>query len=120
MLRGYYDTNYAGDTNDRKSTMSSMFKEGLCAVSLNSKRLLTKATSMVEAEYMAMSHSTQEAIWLRQLMADVRFTQDSATIITCGNQGSMLLAKNPTYHSCTKDIDVQYHFIREKLESGVI
>ena len=74
----------------------------------------------VEAEYMANSHSTKEAIWLRQLMADVRCTQHDGTTIMCDNQGSMLLAKNPTHHSRTKHIDVQYNFIREKLEMKVI
>ena len=53
-------------------------------------------------------------------MADVRSTQDGATTIMCDNQRSMLLAKNSIHHSRMKHIDMQYHFIREKLESGVI
>ena len=53
-------------------------------------------------------------------MADVRYTQEEAAKIMCDNQGCMSLAKNPTHHSRTKHIDVQYHFIREKLETGVI
>ena len=69
---------------------------------------------------MATSHSTKEAIWLRQLMADVGCTQDGPTTVMCDNQGSMPLAKNPTHHSRTKHIDVQHHFIREKLELAVI
>jgi hypothetical protein len=74
----------------------------------------------MEAQYMARSHVTKEAIWLRQLMADVGCAQEEATTIMCDNQGSISLAKNPTHHSRTKHIDVQYHFIREKLEMGVI
>ena len=53
-------------------------------------------------------------------MADVGCAQREATTIMCDNQGSISLAKNPTHHSRTKHIDVQYHFIREKLEIGVI
>jgi hypothetical protein len=30
----------------------------------------------------------------------------------------MALAKNPGYHAKTKHIDIQYHFIREKVENG--
>jgi hypothetical protein len=97
-----------------------MFKVGLGAISWNSKRQQTTATSTVEAEYMATSHSAKEAIWLRQLMADVGCAQEDATTIMSDNQGSISLAKNPTHHSRTKHIDVQYHFIREKLEMGVI
>ncbi len=62
----------------------------------------------------------KEAIWLRKLMADVGLVQDGATSIMCDNQGCIALAKNPTHHSRTKHIDIQHHFIREKLESGEI
>ncbi len=120
VLSGYCDADYAGDMDDRKSTTGYMFKVGLGAVSWNSKRQQTTATSTVEAEYMATSHGTKEAIWLRQLMADVGCAQGEATTIMCDNQGSISLAKNPTHHSRTKHIDVQYHFIREKLDMGVI
>ena len=88
-----------------------MFKVGLGTISWNSNRQQTTAMSTVEAEYMAMSHSTKEAIWLRQLMADVTCTQDGATSIMCDNLGSIWLAKNTTHHLRTKHIDVQYHFI---------
>ena len=54
---------------------------------------------------------------MRQLTADV---PEEATTITSDNQGCMSLAMNPTHHSQTKHIDVQHHFIREKLETRVI
>ena len=69
---------------------------------------------------MAASQSTKEAIWLRKLLDDVWFVQEGATTIMCDNQGCIALAKNPTHHSRTKHIDVQYHFICVKLESGEI
>ena len=69
---------------------------------------------------MATSQSTKEAIWLPKLLADVGFIQEGATTIMCDNQGCIALAKNPTHHSRTKHIDVQHHFIREKLESEEI
>ena len=97
-----------------------MFKVGSGVVSWNSKRQQTMTMSTVEAEYMATSHGTKEAIYLRQLMADVRCRQEETTMIMCDNQGCMSLSKNLTHHSRTKHIDVQYHFIQEKLETGVI
>ena len=99
VLSGYCNADYVGDTNNRRSTTAYMFKVGSGAVSWNSKRQQTRAMFMVEAEYMATSHSTKEAIWLRQLMADVRCTQHDATTIMCDNQGSMSLAKNEA-HRC--------------------
>ena len=37
--------------------------------------------------------------------------------IDCDSQSAIFLAKNPTYHSRTKHIDVQYHFVRDMVES---
>ena len=53
-------------------------------------------------------------------MADVGCVQHKGTTMMSDNQGSIALVKNPKHHSRTKHIDVQHHFIREKLEDGVI
>ena len=119
-LRGYCDADWAGDANERRSTTGYVFYVGDGAISWNCRRQPTIALSTTEAEYMATSQSTKEAIWLRKLLADVGFVQEGATTIMCDNQGCIALAKNPTHHSRTKHIDVQHHFIREKLESDEI
>jgi hypothetical protein len=53
-------------------------------------------------------------------LADVGLVQEGSTRILCDNQGAIALAKNPTHHSRTKHIDVQHHFIRERVEAEVI
>jgi hypothetical protein len=40
--------------------------------------------------------------------------------INCNSQSAMFLAKNPTYHSNTKHIDLQYHFIRDMVERNTV
>ncbi len=119
-MRGYCDADWGGDANERRSTTGYVFFVGVGAVSWNCKRQPTIALSTTEAEYMAISHCTKEARWLRKLMADVGLVQNGATNIMCDNQGYIALAKNPTHHSRTKHIDIQHHFIREKLESEEI
>ena len=119
-LHGYCDADWAGDEADRRSTTGYVFMLGVGAISWNSKRQPTIALSTTEAEYMAMSACTKEAIWLRQLLADVGLVQEGSTHILCDNQGAIALAKNPTHHSRTKHIDVQHHFIRERVEAEVI
>jgi hypothetical protein len=120
QLHGYCDVDWAGDTQDRRSTTGYVFMLGNGAISWNSKRQPTIALSTTEAEYMATSQGIKEAIWLRQLLEDVGFVQENATKMECDNQGCIALAKNPTHHSRTKHIDIQYHFIREKIEHEVI
>jgi hypothetical protein len=81
-----------------------------------SKRQPTVALSTMEAEYMVASHCTREAMWLRQLLDDVRCKYDEGTVIMCDNQGAIALAKNPVCDARTKHIEVQHHFVREKVQ----
>ena len=117
-LRGYCDADWAGDANERRSTTGYVFFVG--AISWNCRRQPTIALSTIETEYMATSQSTREAIWLRKLLRDVGFVQQDATTIMCDDQGCIALAKNPTHHSRTKHINMQHHFICEKLEGDQI
>uniref|UniRef100_A0AAV1UZ49 Copia protein n=1 Tax=Peronospora matthiolae TaxID=2874970 RepID=A0AAV1UZ49_9STRA len=47
-------------------------------------------------------------------------TSDEAIKMYEDNQGSIALAKNPEFHKRTKHIDIRYHFVREKVESGEV
>ena len=69
---------------------------------------------------MATSHCMKEAVWLRQLLEDVRYVEGTPIFIVCDNEGCIALAKNPTYYSRTKHINVQHHFIRKKLKNQEI
>jgi hypothetical protein len=69
---------------------------------------------------MAATQATKEAIWIRRLLGDLGHQQDFATTIYEDNQGTIELAKNPVHHQRTKHIDIQHHFVREKIESGEI
>jgi hypothetical protein len=119
-LVGFCDADWAGDTNDRRSTTGYVFLVGRGSISWKCKKQSTIALSTTQAEYMATTQCTKEAIWLRQLLADVGYVQEEATSIMCDNQGCIQLAKNPMNHSRTKHIDIQHHFIKEKLETEEI
>lgn len=64
ILEGYADADWGGDSSTRKSTSGYVFKIGNCTISWRSKRQSIVALSSTEAEYVALSHATQEAIWL--------------------------------------------------------
>lgn len=70
-ILGYSDSNYGGDVCDRHSTTGYIFTIGGGAVSWCSKRQPTSATSTTEAEYMALSAATKEAIWLNKIVKEV-------------------------------------------------
>ena len=65
---------------------------------------------------MAATHASKEVVRLQRLCSKLGFKQQ-AVRIDCDNQSLIFLAKNPAYHSRTKHIDVQYHFVRDMVES---
>ncbi|GBE87024.1 hypothetical protein SCP_1002700 [Sparassis crispa] len=119
IIGGYTDTDYASD-HDRKSVSGHVFYLGGGAVAWSSKKQTTTATSSTEAEYTALAHATRQAIWLRNLLAELGFAQEEPTEIYCDNQAAIAIARDPQYHARSKHFDVQNHFVREKVENGII
>ena len=120
-LQGFSDADWAGDTMSRRSTSGYAFMMSGGCNSWKSKKQRTVALSSTEAEYMALSEATQEAIWLKAFLCELgEISSDTAVKIFEDNQGSIALAKNPQYHKRTKHIDIKYHFVREKVEDGQV
>ena len=88
-------------------------------MSWTSKRQPVVALSTSEAEYIALSSATQEAVWLRRLLSELGAPVSSVTMME-DNQGAIALAKNPIAHARTKHIDIRYHYIREAVQDGLV
>ena len=80
-----------------------------------SKRQSVVAHSTKEEEYMAATHESKEAVLLQRLCSSMGLVQRGIRIV-CDSQSEIFLAKNPAYHSNTKHIDVQYHFLIDMVE----
>ena len=119
-LSGYCDADFAGDVNTRRSTSGFLFELASGLVSWSSQRQKSVALSTTEAEYVAASMATREAVWLSRLMKDIGCPASSAINLYTDNQSALRLVKNPEFHKRTKHIDIHYHFIREKYEENVI
>lgn len=120
-VKGYSDSDYAGCTEERKSTGGYIFLLGKGAICWKSKKQSVTATSTCEAEYMACCLATKEAIWLSRLLADI-LQKESPDPISIGidNNGSIDIAKNTSINEKSKHIDVQYHFVRECVQHGKV
>ena len=118
---GFSDSDW-GSSEDRKSTTGYYFtlNEGHTAVSWKSKKQRTVALSSREAEYMALTATTQEAIFLSMLSKDFGLLSSDPVCIYGENQGPIALVKNPVSHNGSKHIDIKCHFIREKYSKGLI
>ncbi|XP_077248258.1 WEB family protein [Tasmannia lanceolata] len=109
----------AGDIDRRKSTSGYMFTFAGGAISWQSKLRKCVALSTKEAEYIAATEACKEMLWLKCFLIELGLDQ-KAYIVRCDSQSTIDLSKNATYHSRTKHIDVQYHWIRDVLEHGLM
>ncbi|MCO5567424.1 hypothetical protein L7F22_021115 [Adiantum nelumboides] len=109
---GYKDSDYAGDLDNRRSTLGYVFTMAGGAVSWRSRLRTCVTQSTTEAEYVAASEACKEAIWLGRLVTDLGIKEETP-MLHCDSQSAIQLARNPIYHSKTKHVDVKYHFIRE-------
>ena len=118
---GFTDADW-GSSDDRRSIGGYTFLLNGSAISWNSKKQSTVALSSTEAEYMALTQAVKESIWLQALLLDLGAQKHLEEIrnIYIDNQGASALARNPEYHARTKHIDIQYHFVRQHIETNKI
>eukprot|EP00965_Chrysotila_dentata_P093616 3093536-Pleurochrysis_carterae.AAC.1 len=81
------------------------------------KKQPTVALSSCEAEIVAASEATKEAVYLRSLFAELGLPQPEPTPLSMDNKSAIDLAYNPEHHQRTKHIDRRHFFVREKVES---
>ena len=89
-------------------------------ISWKSKKQDVVARSSAEAEYRAMTLATCELIWLKHLLQELIFGKDEQMKLICDNQAALHISSNLVFHERTKYIEVDFHFIREKIASGCI
>ena len=68
----------------------------------------------MEAEYVACSAATQDAVWLRSFLQHLEIIKTilEPVIIFCDNTTALAVAKDPKYHGKRKNIKKRYHYIR--------
>jgi hypothetical protein len=98
-LVGYCDADWAGDLEDRRSTIGFVFMMGGGAISWSSKRQPTIALSTTKVEYMTSTQATKEATWMTKLKNELGYIKEKKVmVIRCDNQGAISLTKNFTQH----------------------
>ncbi|RVW27735.1 Retrovirus-related Pol polyprotein from transposon RE2 [Vitis vinifera] len=115
----FSDADWAGSVTDRRST------SGYCSfvwgnlVTWRSKKQSVVARSSAEAEFRAMAQGICEGIWLNRLLEELRVPLKHPMVLYCDNQAAISIAKNPVHHDRTKHVEIDRHFIKEKIEEGV-
>ena len=116
VLKGYSDADWAGQIDDRRSTSGYVFFVAGGPVSWQAKTQKSVALSTAEAEYMALSDASKEAVHLKALLVSIGIEDRTAVVIYEDNQAAQKIAENPVLHDRTKHIDIRYHFVRELVQ----
>jgi hypothetical protein len=114
-LNAYSDLDWAGNPDDRRFTTGCDLFLGPCLISWCAKKQPIVSKSSTEAEYRALAFATAELCWLRMLLQELKIFLNCYPTLWCDNLGALALAFNLVYHTCTKHIEVDYHFIHEKV-----
>ena len=116
-IHGYVDAYWARDMDHRRSTSGYVFNLFGGEINWMRKRQYAVELSTTEDRFMEATHARKEAVWLQILCSGIGLLQQ-AVRIDCDSLSAVFLAKNPTYHSKTKHIDVKCHFLRDMVEEN--
>nr|GEZ14645.1 retrovirus-related Pol polyprotein from transposon TNT 1-94 [Tanacetum cinerariifolium] len=119
-LTAFSDSDHVGCLDSRKSTSGGIqFLGGDKLVSWSSKKQDNTSRSSAEAEYVSLSVCCAQVLCMRTQLTDYGFHFDKIPIY-CDSKAAIAISCNPVQHSRTKHIDVRYHFIKEKVEKGIV
>ena len=117
-LVGFSDSSHVAFPDTACSTMGYCFSVGGAVFTWSSHRQKTVSNSSCEAEYIALSEASREALWLCQFLCEVHLLKPGPSTLLCDNNGAKALSSNPTHHSWSKHIDVCHHFIHKRIEDS--
>ena len=119
-LQCYVDASHAADTDTRRSTTGYIFFISGGLVSWRSRMQTTVALISMEAEYMAASAATQEALWLTRLLLQLGMRVGLSITLYEDNKYAIMFADQPGDYRTTKHIDTKVNFAREAQTHGFI
>ncbi|KAG8482395.1 hypothetical protein CXB51_027330 [Gossypium anomalum] len=119
-LVGYSDADWASSVEDRRSTTGYVIYLGSNPIAWCSKKQPVVSRSSSEAEYRSLANCVAELLWVKQLLDELGMSPCQFPVVWCDNTSTMSMAANPTHHARVKHIEIDHHFIREKVLDGTL
>ena len=113
-LTAYVDANWVACNDTRKSTSGYCVFLGDSMVAWKSKKQTT-----ISHSYHTLAFLASEVTWIRSLLLDFAVTPSPA-LVFCDNQAAIYIATNPSFHERTKHIEIDLHFVHEKVAAGTL
>ncbi|XP_019176083.1 PREDICTED: uncharacterized protein LOC109171511 [Ipomoea nil] len=117
-IHAFSNSDWASCTIDRKSTNGYAVFLGTNFISWLSRKQRTVARSSTEAEYKSLADVAAEVTWVVSLLRELGLHTGDPATLWCDNLGETYLAANSVFHARTKHVEIDFHFVRDKVSSG--
>ncbi|XP_019098377.1 PREDICTED: uncharacterized protein LOC109131664 [Camelina sativa] len=119
-IHAFSDADWGRAHNTYISTNAYIIYFGASPISWSSKKQRSVSRSSTEAEYRAVANAASELRWICSLLSEMGIVLPVAPVLYCDNVGATYLCANPVFHTRTKHIAINYHFVREFIQAGVL
>ena len=119
-LTVFCDADWASCPNTRRSVSGFLVKHGNSLISWKSKKQSVVSRSSAKAEYKSMANEVSEVVWITTLLKELGSELDEPVVIFSDSKEALQIAANPVFHERTKHIEIDCHFIRQKMQEGLV